>query len=298
MLSQLQPTSRCLVRWEKPSRSYSLNVNSLQRGRKIFQQILGGTTLVTILFIILAWELIALNFANYVFPRTTVVVRNFWLIITNQTRWDFVEHTSMTLIRILIGFVLVMVSGTILGILMGLQQRFDDYFSTYIIILLTVPGVVWAFAGTLWFGITELVVPVFLIFMIVFPYVAITMWQGTKDIDEGVINMANSFHASRYQIWRYVYIPYLTPYTFSNMRLAMTIAWKLCLVGEIFGASSGIGVIVNFYYEGFQNDMIIAWALPIILLMFIIERIFRRVEKYAYRWKPDEVGEEEQLAVG
>ncbi|MDX1748197.1 MAG: ABC transporter permease subunit, partial [Halobacteriales archaeon] len=118
----------------------------------------------------------------------------------------------------------------------------------------------------------------------------VNMWQGTKAVDKGLIEMADAFKASRSQVWRHIYIPHLTPFTFATARLAFTISWKLSLVAEIFGSNSGIGVVVQNYYQNFQTNMIIAWALPIMFLMLVIERFLQRMEHRAYRWRPDAEG--------
>jgi NitT/TauT family transport system permease protein len=172
---------------------------------------------------------------------------------------------------------------------MGLNQRTEDFLSPVVTILLTVPSVIWAFMAVLWFGLTEYVVPIFVIVVIIVPYVTIQMWQGTESVDGALLEMADAFGASQEQVWRDVLIPHLTPYTFATARLAFTLSWKLSLVGEIFGSNSGVGVIVRNNFLSFQTDMIIAWALPIMFLMFGIERLIQFLERRAFRWRDADV---------
>ena len=60
-----------------------------------------------------------------------------------------------TLLRIFEGFVISMVVGTALGLLMGLKRGVEMFFDSWIMVMLTVPAVCWAFLSVLWFGISD-----------------------------------------------------------------------------------------------------------------------------------------------
>ena len=246
--------------------------------------------IVGIVVLLVGWQLVSTQFPPYRFPGLGHLAASFWTVITNGTRYDVVENLGISMVRILLGFLIVMTFGTLAGVYMGLNQETEDYLSPVVTTLLTVPSVIWAFMATLWFGLTELLVPVFVISIIIVPYVAIQMWQGTESVDSELLEMATAFGASREQVWRDVLIPHLTPYTFATARLAFTLSWKLSLVGEIFGSNSGVGVIIRNNFLSFQTDMIIAWALPIMFLMFGIERLLQRLEHRAFRWRDAEAG--------
>lgn len=238
-----------------------------------------------LLFLLVGWQLVSTQFPDFRFPSLQHLAEVFWLVISNQTRYGVVENVGISLVRIVIGFLIVMTLGTAAGVYMGLSQTTEDYLSPAVTILLTVPSVIWAFMATLWFGLTELIVPVFVISVIIVPYVTIQMWQGTESVDGELLAMAAAFGASQEQVWRDILIPHLTPYTLATARLAFTLSWKLSLVGEIFGSNSGVGVIIRNNFLNFQTDMIIAWALPIMFLMFGVERVLQRLETRAFRWR-------------
>lgn len=240
-----------------------------------------------ILFLLVGWQLVSTQFATYQFPGLVHLVGASRQVLTGQTMYSPVENYGLSLIRIVLGFLIVMTFGSIAGIFMGLNDATEDYLSPVVTILMTVPSVIWAFLAVLWFGLTTFLVPVFVISIIIIPYVMVQMWQGTNDVDQGLLEMASAFKADQGQVWRHILIPHLTPYTFATARLAFTLSWKLSLVAEIFGAGTGVGVIVRNYFLSFKTDMIIAWALPIMLLMFGIERVLQYLETRAYQWQPN-----------
>lgn len=253
--------------------------------------------IVGLVVLLVGWQLVSTQFADYQFPGLLHLADSFWLVVTNGTRYDAGFNIGISLVRIVSGFLIVMTLGTAAGVYMGLDQRTEDYLSPAVTILLTVPSVIWAFMAVLWFGLTEFLVPVFVIVVIIVPYVTIQMWQGTESVDQDLLEMAAAFGASQEQIWRDILVPHLTPFTFATARLAFTLSWKLSLIGEIFGSNSGVGVIVRNNFLSFQTDMIIAWALPIMFLMFGIERVIQRLERRAFAWRDDEVGAETDAGV-
>ena len=245
------------------------------------------SVIISILLVIVGWELLASTLPAYRFPGLRRLFAQTWIVLSGQGKFDPVSNYSISLLRISIGFVLVMTVGTLIGVLMGSAKKIEDYISTYIIVLLTIPSVIWAFLAVLWWGFTELLVPVFVITMIILPYVIINMWEGTKDIDDDLIDMATAFKLQPVLVWRHIYIPHLKPYTFSTMRWAFALSWQLSLVGEIFGSDSGVGVVVQNHYQLQQSDMILAWALPMMILVFIADRIMQRIENKSYQWTAD-----------
>lgn len=259
--------------------------------RRWFDAIPRPGAIVGIAFLLVSWQLLSTQFPAYRFPGLQHLAGAFWQVVTNGTRYDVVENLGYTVIRIVLGFGIVMTFGTLAGVYMGLSKSTEDYLSPVVTTLLTVPSVIWAFLAVIWLGLSEFVAPVFVITIIIIPYVAIQMWQGTNDVPQDLLAMATAFGASREQVWRDVLIPYLTPYTLATSRLAFTLCWKLSLVAEIFGANTGVGVVVRNNFLSFQTDMIIAWALPVMLFTFLIERVLQRLEQRAYRWRDTDTTE-------
>ena len=281
-------SARHYINAKRVSYRSSMSTGSEDLFGKRWRELLPSPAVVaSVILVLAAWQYLSTLFPSYNFPGLVHLVNAIWLIFTGGTDYNWVANYSVTLIRILLGFVIVMVLGSIVGVFMGTSSVFEDYISTFTVVMLTVPSVIWAFLAVMWFGLTEYVVPVFVISVIILPYVIVNMWQGTKDVDAELLEMASAFKFSRREVWRHIYIPHLTPYTFSTMRLAFAISWKLSLVAEIFGSSTGVGVIVNNYYQTFQTDMILAWALPMMVLMLGVEQIFEYLEQRSYRWQPD-----------
>lgn len=244
-------------------------------------------TLVSVAVVLLAWEAAALTVDPYTFPSIVELLDALYAVFTSGEGYNPVVQYSITAQRIAISFVLSMVVGVPLGAWMGLHHKVEDFLSVYVLILLAFPSIVVAFVGSLWFGLTTYLVPVFVGFTICVPYAIINTWEGAADLDADLMEMAEAFDAGPIQVWQAIIIPHLLPYLFATMRIVLAVAWKIMLVAEIFGSQSGVGFVINEWFIGQRNDMILAWAIPMMLGVLAIERGLKRYEERKFAWRPD-----------
>ena len=191
----------------------------------------------------------------------------------------------VTIVRILEGVVICMLIGTALGLLMGLERNIEAFFDSWIMVLLTFPAICWAFLSVLWFGLSD-IGPILTIVLIVFPFVTMNIWEGTKAVEKDLVDMATVYKASRSLIIRKVLIPQLMPFIFSALRIALSLSWKIALVGEAFGVGTGVGQQLIYWFEDTRVDMMLAWGVSFMILMVAIDLlVFRVWEKRTFAWR-------------
>ena len=193
---------------------------------------------------------------------------------------------GQTLARILEGFAISMLIGIAFGLLMGLKRSIEIFFDSWIMVLLTFPAVCWAFLSVLWFGLSQ-TAPIFTIVLIVFPYVALNIWAGTKAVEKDLITMGNVYKADRSLMLRKVLIPQLMPYIFSSLRISLSLSWKIALVAEAFGAGSGVGQQLIYWFQETRVDMMLAWGVSFMIVMVLIDLlVFRTWARHTFAWRP------------
>jgi NitT/TauT family transport system permease protein len=240
-------------------------------------------SLVTFGLGILLWWGISLFFLAVVVPSPLELLERMIEIYADPASYVVVGHT---LLRILEGFVLSMLIGIALGLVMGLNHDVEVFFDSWIMVLLTVPAVCWAFLSVLWFGLSN-VAPILTIVLIVSPFVVMNIWEGTKAIERDLIGMAAVFKANRPLMLRKVIIPQLMPYIFSSMRIALSLSWKIALVAEAFGAGNGVGQEMINWFQDTRVDMMLAWGVSFMIVMVLIDLlVFRFWERRAFAWRP------------
>ncbi len=191
----------------------------------------------------------------------------------------------VTLVRIFEGLVICMLIGTALGLLMGRERNIEAFFDSWIMVLLTFPAICWAFLAVLWFGLSD-IGPILTIILIVFPFVTMNIWEGTKAVEKDLVDMATVYKANRSLIVRKVIIPQLMPFIFSALRIALSLSWKIALVGEAFGVGSGVGQNLIYWFEDTRVEMMLAWGESIMIFMEAIDHLVVRLwEKRTFAWR-------------
>jgi NitT/TauT family transport system permease protein len=243
--------------------------------------------LLSVLIVLGVWQLAAGLVQPTSFPNAVELAAAFGRAFGPEARFSPWEQYPITIMRVLLAATLCMVIGTVLGIVMGTSDRAEEYLIVYVLATFAFPSVIWAFFAVLWFGLSTWFTTVFPVFMVVMPYVAINVYEGITDLEAELPEMAHSFDASEGMIWKDIYIPHLYPHIFANARLTLTLAWKITLVGEIFGTTEGVGRVINSFFRANQNDMILAWVVPMMVLVFLAERVLSAVERRAFSWRTE-----------
>lgn len=212
-----------------------------------------------------------------------VLARVAELIVTGE----FFGQALPTVLRVSMGFAIALVLGSAVGIAMGVRRGLQSFLEGYVLIGLTIPGLAWAVLALMWFGISE-VAPVFAIAVVTMPMLAVNMWQGTKAIDRELLEMQRAFRAPRAALLRDVIVPQLLPYLFAASRFGFGLGWKVVVLSEMFGLSSGIGYQINRAFSHYSMLEVLAWTLGFTLVMFAFEYgVVRRLEAHYLRWRGD-----------
>jgi NitT/TauT family transport system permease protein len=232
---------------------------------------------------IVVWQAVSLFFLPVFLPGPAILVERMIAIYSNPASYVVVVQT---LLQIFEGFVISMVIGTALGLVMGLKRSIELFFDSWIMVLLTFPAVCWAFLSVLWFGLSQIAAIVTIV-LIVFPFVAMNIWAGTKAIEKNLIEMGRVYKADRSLMLRKVLIPQLMPYIFSSLRIALSLSWKIALVAEAFGTGGGVGQQLTNWFQETRVDMMLAWGVSFMIVMVLIDLlVFRTWARRTFAWRP------------
>jgi NitT/TauT family transport system permease protein len=199
---------------------------------------------------LLAWQYLPgwLGVPDFVLPPFTHVVQEGMRI------WDgerLLWHAGITSLEVVIGFVLGSLLGALIGYALGISPRVEAVLSPYLLALQIAPKVAFAPLFVMWLGYT--VYPKILVaVLIVFFPVLINVLSAMRTMDGDLINLARSFSATRFQVFRMVEFPTTLPPLFSGLRIASTLAVIGVVVGELVGGNMGLGYMLVFF-EGQGN---------------------------------------------
>jgi NitT/TauT family transport system permease protein len=235
-------------------------------------------------FIVLAvaWEVMARALASPLVPGVGAIYREFLHIAEH----GFVfQEIGITFFRMSLGFLLALAVAFPLGILTAVSRTAARFVEPGLILGLTVPGLVWALLCVIWFGV-GLASPVMSVALGVLPSLVISIQQGIRSLSLEIIEMARVFRFSRRTVIRRIWLPLLYSFIISGCRIGFSIAWKVIVLAEIFGLSSGVGYQLNAQFSTQNVEGVIAWTLGFWVAMLLVEHcIFIPLERQSTHWK-------------
>lgn len=239
----------------------------------------------SIVVLLLVWQLISAT--QGLLPGPLSVGERLVNVVLHE---DYLFHLWKTMFRVLVGLLFSMVLAVLVGIPMGLFRLAERFFETYVLVGLTIPGLAWALLAVMIVGINDWA-PILAITVTTTPMIILNLWQGTKGIDMGVLEMSRAFRANRRLVVRHVIMPQLLPFLMAGIRLGLALAWKIVVLSELFGLSNGVGYQLNLNFSSFSLDGVLAWTIAFTFVMGLIEFIIiRPIDKRVTRWRPDVQG--------
>lgn len=238
-----------------------------------------------------AWTALAVNFPRNLLPTPSETLLLVWELVASGSAWVDLSATFKSLMW---AFLFAMLLGGSLGVFMGINNYSKNFFTPYVNIGLSIPGLAWGATAFLVFGYANIafgtmrVAPVAAATLTVFPYIAINIWKGVENLDHDLIRMAKAFEISRVRIlWRVV-IPNIAPQIFSAFRFGLAIGWKVTIIAEIFAGSAGVGYKLMHAYQVYQYEEAWAWAALFLIIIILIEYgVFKPLERKAFEYRSD-----------
>lgn len=230
----------------------------------------------------IAWELMSVAAHSILIPGLPEVAREVKRIALADNA--FVE-IGFTLERIVLGCALAFVVSLAAGIVAGRSRVVESFLRPGIVLGLTIPGLVWALLCIIWFGVSWKS-PVVALVLGVTPALTVNVIQGVRAADYSLIEMT---HVFRFGVWarlRHLWLPAMAPFLLSGLRLGLSLAWKVIVLVEIFGMSSGVGYQLNQEFSSQNVAGVLAWTIIFGAVMGIIEYgLIQTLERWVTRWR-------------
>src|SRR5262249_60990018 len=95
----------------------------------------------------------------------------------------------------------------------------------------------------------------------------------------------------RTPVWKIMgelFLPTFLPYFFSGAALAFGFGWRVSLVAETIGSSSGVGYRLRQAADLVRTDQVFAWTLTLVFLMAALEMgVLSPLERHLFRWRKE-----------
>lgn len=198
---------------------------------------------------------------------------------------DFWSSVAFSLERIFLGLILAIAASLITGILSAKSRVFKDMIEPLVMIMKATPVASIVILVLIWVSSRNL--SVVISFMMVFPVMHTAIYDGIKNVDLRLVEMARVYAVSPYKLFRYLYLPEVTSYFESGITIALGLCFKSGIAAEVIAIPDGS--IGEKLYEAklyLATADLFAWTVTIILLakifekflLFAVRLIIRRLE--------------------
>ncbi len=166
----------------------------------------------------------------------------------------------------------------------GLRSRFDTAITPLIMLGGALPDIALLPILVLWIGPGNAAAISIAAFSAFFP-IYFTIREGTKDISSDLFHVASVFNASRFDTFKKLILPAVSPQLFTGLRLAYDFVWEIVLAIEIFSGVIGIGSYIEGSVRTGDVREAFAAILAVGVLAILVDRLlFGRAEKWIRRW--------------
>lgn len=194
------------------------------------------------------------------------------------------ESVPATAIAVALSFVIGAASGTLVGLVLGLNPTLDAVVGFFLTPLNSVPRIALAPLFIAWFGLTT-TAKVALAVTIVFFILAENSRGAVRSVDSDLMVMARVVGLRRAALLWKVVLPSAVPALFAGLRLTFTYSLLGVIASEMIAATSGIGQDLVFFGSSYQINAVFAILILLLGAGMVASWIFAAVEKRLLRWQ-------------
>src|SRR5207248_5472560 len=193
-------------------------------------------------------------------------------------------HLSISLERIVIGFLIGAVPGIIIGLAMGLFAPVRAMIQPLIDATFPIPKVALLPLFIMIFGIGEeskyAIIATAVIYLVL-----INTAAGVRNIDRIYLDVGQNFHASRLMMFTDIALPGALPLIVAGLKLGMGVALLVIVSAEFVGAKSGLGYLIWTSWQVFQVEKMYVGLVLIALVGVAIALVLNWVERWLIPWR-------------
>jgi len=215
-----------------------------------------------VLLILIVWQIVGPFINPIFFTYPTKIALAFYDTTMSGELPYFLGQSLEVMVY---GLSIALIVGIPLGIAMARIRWLDWALDLPINALYATPLVAVVPLLVLWFGI-YLKAKIIVVFLFaVFP-VLINTYQGVRECDKNMLEVARSFRSSEWRVWRDVLLPFALPYIIAGVRLAIGRGLIGMIIAEFYTTISGLGFMITRYANVFEMDKTFV---PVIVLMIL-----------------------------
>lgn len=240
-----------------------------------------------ILILLTIWQLVA-----YIADEISLLdVLNSFIELSIEGDFDgriLLEHTSISLFRVGLGFIIAIVTAIPIGIAIGRYKLVNTILGPVVEAMRPIPPIAWIPIAILMFKVNILGSQAFIIWIGAFFPILLNTTAGVKRTSPVHLDVANTFGATEKQVLSKIIIPSASPEIFAGLRIGFGIGWMCLVAAEMMGSLGlGLGYLVDQYQQLGIGGPAISAMIMIGFIGFFFSFLFLSIEKRLLKWRKE-----------
>ena len=234
--------------------------------------------------LLIVWELVGPTINPIFFTYPSQIAKAFYELTVNG---ELVYYGLQSLEVLVYGLSIAILVGIPLGVAMARFRRLDWAVDLPINAFYATPLVALVPVLVLWFGI-YLKAKVIVVFLFAIFPIIINTYQGVRECDRNMLEVARSFRSTEWAMWRDVLLPFALPFIAAGVRLAIGRGLVGMIIAEFYTTITGLGFMITKYANVFEMDKTFV---PVVLLMILgvtLTAGLKKVERKIAPWSRTE----------
>jgi ABC-type nitrate/sulfonate/bicarbonate transport system permease component len=185
-----------------------------------------------------------------------------------------------------IGYLLAIAIGIPIGLAAGRFRRLQYALDPWLNFFNSLPRIALLPILVIMFGVFGPASKIAVVFLGAFFSIVIPTMQGVRTTDRRFLDVARSFGAGEWLLFRSVVIPSTVPFIITGLRLGIARALIGVVTAELYTQTEGIGVLIRRATELRQGDRALFGVLLFTISGIVGVEAIRRVEARYQKWRP------------
>lgn len=234
-----------------------------------------------ILLLLIVWEGIVtwMKVESWILPKPHAIFIEIW-----KSKALIIDHSIQTIYETLLGLGLSIIAAIITATLIDVSEWVRRAIYPLLVISQTIPIIAVAPLLIMWFGYGILPKVLVVALVCYFP-ITINLADGYRLVEREMIRVLTSMNATSFQIFKMVKVPATLPYFFTGLRIGGTYSVMGAVIGEMLGASKGLGILLTRSTQSFLAVRVFATIFIITLLSLAIYMTIEGLARATMPWK-------------
>jgi ABC-type nitrate/sulfonate/bicarbonate transport system permease component len=184
----------------------------------------------------------------------------------------------------LLGWLLASLIGVALGAMIGISPRIRAYLNATLEMLRPLPASAIIPVAIALLGLSEGMVLTVIAFGALWPMLLATV-HGFAAVEPRLYEVSRVLGLSKWEVIRKIALPSALPDILSGMRLGISLALILAVVGEMLTSRDGLGQWILLAARGFRAAELFAGVMLLGLIGFVSAQLLGLVESRLLRWR-------------